>query len=70
MQFQNEKPLKIASEVLSLMERHLSEGCSSLEITAGVHIACKLFVLPNDSETLNQARSESVSEQRESVLAV
>jgi hypothetical protein len=67
MQFLNKKPINVASEILSFMEKHTSSRWSQLEITAGVHIACRLFVLPNAPATLNQAGSESVSEQRESL---
>lgn len=67
MQFPNQNPLDVASEVLSVMERHISEGRSYLEITAGVNIACRLFALPSDLRT--QAEKESSSELQESVSA-
>ena len=69
MQFPNQKPLNVASDVLSVMDRHLSEGRSYLEITAGVHIACKLFSLPSALRPETQVDSEYPSAQRESVSA-
>ena len=70
MQFQNEKPLNVASEVLSVMEKHLSAGRSYLEITAGVNIACRLFALPSALRPETQVETECSSERRESVLTV
>jgi hypothetical protein len=69
MQFPNQKPLDVASEVLAVMERYLSEGRSYLEITAGVHIACKLFALPSALRPETQVETESSSAQQESVSA-
>jgi hypothetical protein len=62
MQFPNQKPLDVASDVLSVMEKHLTEGRSYLEITAGVHIACKLFALPSDLRPETQVERESFLE--------
>jgi hypothetical protein len=70
MQFRNEKPLAVASEVLSVMERHLSEGRSYLEITAGVNIACRLLALPSALRPETQVETESSLKREESALTM
>ena len=67
MQFHNQKPVEVAAEVLSIMEKHLSQGRSYLEITAGVNIACRLFALPNDLRPETQVETESFSKRQESL---
>lgn len=70
LQKQQESIVKIADEILTVMEKHTAAGRHNLEVVAAVGIACKLFAVPSDQRKSSLHDPESVSELQESASVV